>query len=487
MKISFDIDKKTARPLGALARLSFDQGRFQLLPSDALTANPPTELFGLPLVKQTLAATAAAIVDRAVNGQSSNIQFINAHCINTLKRDAKYARALSHADALLPDGSGLGLAAKLAGVSTGENLNGTDLFPLLCREAAAKGASIFLLGGKPGIAEAAGTAMRNEIPALRIAGVQNGYFHPNDEREIIDLINASGASIVLVGFGVPRQEIWIAKNKARLDAPVAMGVGGLFDYYSGRIPRAPALMRQTGTEWIWRFLQEPKRLARRYTIGNIAFIARAVVHAWEARGHAERYKKASKRTLDLAIALTALVLLGPLFAAVCLLITLEDRGPVFFKQTRIGKNGKPFRMWKFRSMCVDAEARRAALLSRSERDGVCFKMKRDPRITHVGGWLRRMSLDELPQVLNVVRGEMSIVGPRPALPQEVLAYSDRARERLSGLPGLTCTWQVSGRANIPFEQQVELDIDYVRRPSVLRDLWLILRTVPAVLTGRGAY
>lgn len=487
MKISFDINKETAQPIGLTTRLSFDQGRFQLLPIDALTANPPTKLFGLPLVNQTLAATAAAIVDRAVNRQSSNIQFINAHCINNLRNDAEYARALSQADTLLPDGSGLSLAAKLAGVSVAANLNGTDLFPLLCAEAAAKGVAIFMLGGKPGIAEAAGVAMREATPGLRIAGVHHGYFDPSDEDEIIDMINASGASILLVGFGVPRQEIWLAKNKARLELPVVLGVGGLFDYYSGRIPRAPLILRQTGLEWIWRFAQEPRRLARRYTIGNMSFVARAIAHAWQVRGHAERYTKASKRSLDLAIALTALILLGPLFAAVCLLITLEDRGPIFFKQTRIGKNGKPFRMWKFRSMCVDAEARRAALLAKSERDSVCFKMKRDPRITRVGGWLRRMSLDELPQVLNVVRGEMSIVGPRPALPQEVLEYDDWARERLTGLPGITCTWQVSGRANIPFEQQVELDIDYVRRPSVGRDIWLILRTVPAVITGRGAY
>jgi exopolysaccharide biosynthesis WecB/TagA/CpsF family protein len=487
MKMSFDFDKTAAEPIGFGARVLFDRGRFQLVAGDALAVNDTTELFGLPLVNQTLEATAAAIVDRAALRQSSNIQFINAHCINTLKTDEAYARALAQADALLPDGSGLTLAAKLAGRSIQANLNGTDLFPVLCAEAAARGVSIFMLGGKPGIAQAAASLMRASTPGLRIAGTFNGYFKPDEEDEIIDMINASGAAIVLVGFGVPRQEIWIAKNKARLDASVVIGVGGLFDYYSGRIPRAPMMMRQTGTEWIWRFLQEPRRLARRYTVGNLAFLARALANAWIARGHAERYAKASKRTLDLAIALTALVLLGPLFAAICLFITLEDRGPIFFKQTRIGRNGKPFRMWKFRSMCIDAEARRAALLTQSERDGVCFKMKRDPRITQVGSWLRRMSLDELPQVLNVVRGEMSIVGPRPALPQEVLTYNDRARERLHGLPGLTCTWQVSGRANIPFEQQVELDIDYVRRPSVGRDLWLILRTVPAVLTGRGAY
>ena len=325
------------------------------------------------------------------------------------------------------------------------------------------------------------------VPLVRIAGTENGYFSPAEENELIERINGSNAGILLVGLGVPIQELWIARNRNRLKVPVVMGVGGLFDYYSNRIPRAPLILRKAGMEWVWRLLQEPRRLAKRYLLGNVQFVGRAIAYAWDARGHAERYAAASKRTLDLAIALNALLLLGPLFAAVCLLITMEDRGPIFFRQTRIGANGKPFKMWKFRSMAVDAEARRQKLLAQSERDGVCFKMKHDPRITSVGRWIRRLSLDELPQIFNVIRGEMSIVGPRPALPQEVITYDDRARARLQGAPGLTCTWQVSGRADIPFEQQVELDVEYLKDRSLMRDITLIAKTVPAVLTGRGAY
>jgi lipopolysaccharide/colanic/teichoic acid biosynthesis glycosyltransferase len=172
---------------------------------------------------------------------------------------------------------------------------------------------------------------------------------------------------------------------------------------------------------------------------------------------------------------------------VALAIKLEDRGPVFFKQRRIGRNGRPFNMYKFRSMVVNAEALRAALLDQSERDSVCFKMKRDPRVTRVGSFLRRWSLDELPQLINVVRGEMSLVGPRPALPVEVAQYDDRSFMRLGGAPGLTCTWQVSGRAEIPFEQQVEMDIAYLEKRGLMADLSLLLRTIPAVVTARGAY
>jgi lipopolysaccharide/colanic/teichoic acid biosynthesis glycosyltransferase len=200
-----------------------------------------------------------------------------------------------------------------------------------------------------------------------------------------------------------------------------------------------------------------------------------------------RLSLAVKQVLDHALAAVALLIAAPLFLLVMLAIKLEDAGPVFFRQTRIGLGGKPFRMWKFRSMVVDAEARLAAIRAQSERDGPCFKMKQDPRVTRVGAVLRRLSLDELPQLLNILSGDMSLVGPRPALPSEVLSYSPAARERLAGKPGLTCTWQVSGRANIPFEEQVELDVAYLRTRSLMTDLVLMLRTIPAVLTARGAY
>jgi lipopolysaccharide/colanic/teichoic acid biosynthesis glycosyltransferase len=194
-----------------------------------------------------------------------------------------------------------------------------------------------------------------------------------------------------------------------------------------------------------------------------------------------------KRRFDLVAAMAALIALAPVFLVVALAIKLEDRGPVFFRQTRIGHRGQPFKMWKFRSMVRDAEARLAAIIAQSERDGTCFKMRSDPRITKVGAFLRRFSLDELPQLFNIVAGDMSVVGPRPALPREVLTYAPEQRERLIGLPGLTCTWQVSGRAEIPFEQQVLLDVEYLRTRSFVKDMGIIVRTIPAVLNADGAY
>lgn len=448
---------------------------------------PPSRLFGLDLVNGSLSGAANAIVAMAAARAPITIQFINAHCINTLNRDAGYRAALDAADYLLPDGSGMAIAARLADEPMGENLNGTDLFPELCRRAAQRGQSIFLLGGKPGIAAAAAATMVGANPGLRIAGTRDGYWSAAEEDRVIAEINASGAAILMVGLGVPLQEKWIARVRSRLTARVVMGVGGLFDYYSGAIPRAPLAIRKLGCEWAWRLVQEPRRLFMRYVVGNPVFLMTAAAHAWYARGHAEVLSARLKRGFDLAAVCAALVLFLPLFAMIALAIKCEDGGPVFFRQTRIGQRGLPFRMWKFRSMVVDAETRLADLVTHSERDGTCLKMRRDPRVTRIGALLRRLSLDELPQLFNVVSGEMSLVGPRPGLPREVLALAPHQRERLAGRPGLTCTWQVSGRAEIPFEQQVRLDIEYLRTRSFMKDIVLILRTVPAVLTARGAY
>jgi lipopolysaccharide/colanic/teichoic acid biosynthesis glycosyltransferase len=181
------------------------------------------------------------------------------------------------------------------------------------------------------------------------------------------------------------------------------------------------------------------------------------------------------------------LVLWPLFAIIALAVRLSGPGPVFFVQTRIGRNGQPFGMIKFRSMHADAEARRAALLAQSDREGICFKVRNDPRVTRVGRVLRRLSLDELPQVFNVLRGEMSLVGPRPALPEEVRAYPARAMERLSVLPGITGVWQVSGRAEIGFDEMVQMDIAYARDGRLSRDIGILFRTFRAVVSAHGAY
>ncbi|HLZ53052.1 MAG TPA: sugar transferase [Verrucomicrobiae bacterium] len=195
----------------------------------------------------------------------------------------------------------------------------------------------------------------------------------------------------------------------------------------------------------------------------------------------------AKRTFDIAVSLTALVLLGPLFLLIGLLIQMEDGGPVIFDQIRVGKFGREFKMYKFRSMRPDAEAQLQEVLAQNHhREGVTFKIKDDPRLTRVGKWLRKFSFDELPQFFNVLKGDMSLVGPRPPLPREVAFYSLADRRRLAILPGITCFWQIGGRSDIDFSGQVKLDVQYIETWSFATDLKILLKTVPAVLSGKGA-
>ena len=199
-------------------------------------------------------------------------------------------------------------------------------------------------------------------------------------------------------------------------------------------------------------------------------------------------RSAAKRALDVTGALIGLALLSPLLVLTALAIRLESPGPVLFHQVRVGKRGRPFTMYKFRSMRVTAEAEKLALQDANEcAGGVLFKMKRDPRVTRVGQVIRRLSIDELPQLLNILRGDMSIVGPRPALPAEVEKYDPEARKRLQTRPGLTCLWQISGRSELAFSEQVDLDLRYLQARSVGKDISIIVRTVPAVINGKGAY
>ncbi|MDH7480980.1 MAG: sugar transferase [Armatimonadota bacterium] len=194
-----------------------------------------------------------------------------------------------------------------------------------------------------------------------------------------------------------------------------------------------------------------------------------------------------KRCLDVVISLIMLIILAPLMLLVALAIKLESEGPIIYKQTRVGKNGREFTFYKFRSMFRDADKRLAELRHLNEADGPIFKIKNDPRITKVGRIIRKTSIDELPQLINVLKGDMSLVGPRPPLPVEVAQYTARDRQRLNVIPGITCLWQISGRSNIGFDRWVELDLEYIRNQSLWLDLKILLLTIPAVIKGTGAH
>ena len=193
-----------------------------------------------------------------------------------------------------------------------------------------------------------------------------------------------------------------------------------------------------------------------------------------------------KRIIDIVASFTGLIVLSPLMLVVSILIKLESKGEVIFKQKRVGLNGKEFYMYKFRSMVINAEELKAELESQNEMSGPIFKMKDDPRITKIGKFIRKTSIDELPQLINVIKGDMSLVGPRPSLPKEVEEFETWMRERLEVKPGLTCIWQVSGRNNIDFEDWMKLDIKYVRERSFKLDIKLILKTVLVLFGDKNA-
>ena len=201
-----------------------------------------------------------------------------------------------------------------------------------------------------------------------------------------------------------------------------------------------------------------------------------------------RFSAFFKRLMDIILSLAGIAVGAPIFLLTAFLVKVTSPGPIIFSQVRVGKYGRHFKFYKFRSMYIDAEARKAELMKHNESgDGVIFKMKRDPRITPVGRFIRKFSIDELPQLFNVILGDMSLVGPRPPLPSEVRTYTLEERKRLNIIPGITCLWQVSGRSELPFSKQIALDKEYIASQSVWKDFLILLKTIPAILTGKGAW
>jgi N-acetylglucosaminyldiphosphoundecaprenol N-acetyl-beta-D-mannosaminyltransferase len=230
--------------------------------------------FGVPVVNTTMSEAVDWIIARASSDLKHQLAFVNPDCLNIAWKNPEYKALLLDVDRVLPDGIGIHIGCRMLGQALRANINGTDLFPLLCKAAADERIPIYLLGARPGIAQATADNMVDRYPRLKVAGVRDGYFKPDEEEGIVQTINDSGARILLVAFGVPKQELWIGRWRDKLVPPVCMGVGGLFDFYSGRIPRAPMWMREIGLEWVWRLMQEPGRMWRRYVIGNPLFLYR---------------------------------------------------------------------------------------------------------------------------------------------------------------------------------------------------------------------
>jgi N-acetylglucosaminyldiphosphoundecaprenol N-acetyl-beta-D-mannosaminyltransferase len=236
-------------------------------------------ILGIRTRNLTMAEAIEWIHARLAGGAQSQVCFVNPDCANISMRNAEYRRVLDGSELVLADGIGLKIAGKLLGTPIKQNVNGTDLFPRLMQSLEGSGRSVYLLGARPGVADLVAEWIRKNAPGTEIAGARDGYFREDETGTVTAGIRASGAGLLLVAFGAPRQDVWIAQHLRETGVQVAMGVGGLFDFYSGRIPRAPVWMREIGMEWLYRFAQEPRRMWKRYFVGNAVFL----FHVWRQR------------------------------------------------------------------------------------------------------------------------------------------------------------------------------------------------------------
>jgi N-acetylglucosaminyldiphosphoundecaprenol N-acetyl-beta-D-mannosaminyltransferase len=244
--------------------------------TEAVAAPERVDVLGISICNITMEEALESILLSAESKASSQLCFVNTDCVNKAWKDRAYAQLLNSVDAVLADGIGIRIAGKITRREIKQNVNGTDLFPLLCKRLQASTTGLYLLGGRPGIAEDVRAWIAKNYPGVTVSGTHHGYFDPNDEAAVIRSIRDSGAGILLVAFGSPRQDMWISKHLEQTGVGIAMGVGGLFDFYSGRIPRAPQWLRELSLEWVYRLCQEPSRMWKRYLLGNIIFLARVV-------------------------------------------------------------------------------------------------------------------------------------------------------------------------------------------------------------------
>jgi N-acetylglucosaminyldiphosphoundecaprenol N-acetyl-beta-D-mannosaminyltransferase len=250
----------------------------------ASSAPPQLNFLGVRIDNLTMADASGKIVTLTQAEDASQVCFVNADCVNLAFADKHYCETLANATVVLADGIGIRVAGSILNQNVRENVNGTDMLPFLCAAAEEAKLGLYLLGGRPGVPEGAALWIAEHYPRLKLAGFHHGYFSEEEEPRIIEDIKASGAEILLVALGAPKQDKWIAARKKHLGVKVSIGVGGLLDFYSGRIPRAPVWIRELGMEWVYRFCQEPRRMWRRYFLGNAIFLYRVVRERLRARG-----------------------------------------------------------------------------------------------------------------------------------------------------------------------------------------------------------
>lgn len=249
-----------------------------------MSADPTIEILGVPIVRLSREAALERLVRLHDEAEPSLVAYANAHTLNIASRDPGYREVLRSAAIVMNDGSGVGIAARLWGLPFPENLNGTDMNPLILGLAAERGWPVYFVGARPGVAEVAAQRMSERFPGLKVVGTRNGYFRRDEEEAVAAEVRSSGAGLVMVAMGNPLQEEWLVRNLAETGARLGVGVGAFFDFTAGSVKRAPSWMNRWGIEWVWRLAQEPRRLWRRYVLGNPLFLARVIRERISSRG-----------------------------------------------------------------------------------------------------------------------------------------------------------------------------------------------------------
>lgn len=438
---------------------------------------------------------------------AQSLIFADAETVTYSVADERVRTAMLGADILIPRGKGVNARLNLRTNGPVELANTSQLYRELLYSLESKGSRVILFSDSKRDLTKFEMQVSKHFPGLDIQFQLLDVNYDLSTSSIKSMITSDNAEVALFAVASPIQEQLVSRlqglNNLRLVAAlghpffeaiseiegqslwhkirhsVLLKPVKLIRFIQASISFAPATTKITSSRfnrmlqgWGW-----TTRLSR--------VLIRLKAWWWSMRCLMQRI---TKRIIDMSGAFFGLLALSPLLIPVIIIIKVTSPGPLFYSQIRVGHRGKLFRMWKFRSMYIDADARKAALLEQNESAaGVIFKMKKDPRITPIGRVIRRLSIDELPQLYNVLTGDMSLVGPRPALEAEVAQYPVLARARLEAIPGLTGLWQISGRSDLPFDKQVLLDTAYVNQQSAVNDIKLIAKTIPAVVSGKGAY
>jgi len=388
-------------------------------------------------------------------------------------------KLLNKAQILFSDGVGTSLATLLQSGLSAPRITGPDITNSGLKRWKSK--PMVFIGGDQKTYE----NIKRKFGLTRSVYIEREHLPASQENTLRDVKKIKelepDPELIWVCLGSPKQEYWTMNAQDDFPNSRILPVGAAFDFLGGNRKRAPKAIQKIGLEWLYRFYQEPRRLFQRTVVTNLKLVLYSILYRGKVNA------PLWKRCLDIALGLPLLVLAAPIMAISAAAIWLEDGYPVFYKQTRIGKDGVPFDFYKLRSMIHGAENYQEKLSDQNEyQNMVPFKIKNDPRITKVGKVIRRWSIDELPQLLNILKGDMSLVGPRPPLPREYAVYNDYEKKRMSVVPGLTGLCQIKARGKRCFRVQVNNDLRYIRKRKLGLDLWIILKTIPIVLSGDGA-